>query len=302
MSILETPCFQNEDAAREHLEKLRWANGVVCPHCGSVGNARRLEGKSTRKGAYKCRDCRKPFSVTVGTIFESSHVKLHKWFMAVYFLCSSKKGFSAHQLHRAIGVTYKTAWFMEHRIREAMREGSLNQQLGGGGKVVEVDETFWGNKGKHRAGARGYAHKEKIFSLVERGGKTRSFHVQNIKAATLRPILRKQIAQDSHLMTDEAKQYNKLAQDFDKHDVVTHSIGEYVRGNVYTNTIENYFSIMKRGLNGIYQHVSPQHLKRYLCEYDFRYNTRLVTDFQRMEMALDGIQGKRLMYLDSKTA
>lgn len=299
MSILDNPIFHNDDAAREHLEALRWANGVVCPHCGVIGNAKKMEGKSHRKGVYKCRECRKPFSVTVGTIFERSHVPLHKWMLAVYLLSSSKKGFSAHQLHRTLEITYKSAWFMFHRIREVMREGSLGEQMGGMGRIVEVDETYWGNSGKQRKGARGYAHKEKVLSLVERNGKARSFHVPDVKASTLKPILREQIAKETSIMTDEAGQYKGLAKDFQSHDVVCHSIGEYVRGSIYTNTIENYFSIMKRGLKGIYQHVSPKHLRRYLCEYDFRYNSREISDKQRMELALQGIEGKRLMYRDS---
>lgn len=299
MSVIDNPIFHDDDAAREHLESLRWANGVVCPHCGVIGNSKKLEGKSTRKGVYKCRDCRKPFSVTVGTLFERSKIPLHKWMQAVYFLSSSKKGFSAHQLHRMLGVTYKSAWFMFHRIREAMREGTLGEQMGGPGRVVEVDETYWGNSGKQRKGARGFAHKEKVLSLVERDGKARSFHVPDVKASTLKPILMEQIKQETSIMTDEARQYIGLEKHFQSHDHVCHSIGEYVRGNIYTNTIENYFSIMKRGLKGIYQHVSPQHLRRYLCEYDFRYNSREITDKERMELALQGIEGKRLMYKDS---
>lgn len=301
---LTNPIFNDEEAARKHLERIRWPHGPACPHCGEAENIRKMEGKSHRPGLYKCRSCRKPFSVTVKTIFERSKIPLHKWVLATHLMCSSKKGYSAHQLHRTLGVTYKTAWFMAHRIRESMRETKHDNKLGGGGSPVEADETYWGNKGKHRKGARGWAHKEKILSLVDRKtGKVRSFHVASVNAKTLRPILNQQIEADSHLMTDEAGVYRSkrpnIAADYSNHSVVVHHIGEYVRGDAHTNTVEGYFSILKRGMNGVYQHCSPAHLKRYVGEFDFRYNYRSglgYDDIDRASIALKGADGKRLMY------
>jgi transposase-like protein len=293
---LSNPIFEDETKAREYLESIRWPNGTVCPHCGSIDKVYSLNGHAHRPGLYKCADCRKQFSVTVGTLFERSHVPLHKWLLTVHLLCASKKGHSSHQIHRMIGVTYKTAWFMTHRIREAMKDPVFTKQLGGGGNTIEADETFWGNKGKQRRGARGYAHKEKIFSLVERGGQVRSFHVQSVAGDTLKPIMRAQIAQDTHIMTDDMGGYKGLEADFESHDVVCHSQGEYVRGRIHTNTIENYFSILKRGLRGVYQHVGANHLRRYIAEFDFRYNHRHITDQERTVIALRGIEGKRVLY------
>lgn len=310
MCDLSAPHFKDEDKAREYLEALRWPHGPVCPHCGSVEGAYAIQ-TARRAGLYKCKDCRKQFTVTVGTVFERSKIPLTKWLMATYLMCSSKKGISSHQLHRMLGVTYKTAWFMTHRIREAMREG-FDTPLGGNGKVVEADETF-GNERKPRSQGkkgRGYAHKSKVLSLVERGGRVRSFHVPSVNAETLKPILQEQIHADSHIMTDDAGQYSYTNQfgtksrldGFAAHDVVRHGIGEYVRGNIHTNVVESYFSIFKRGLKGSYHHVSKKHLKRYLCEFDFRYNYRSaleINDAARAEIALQGIGGKRLMYRDS---
>lgn len=295
------PIFHNADTAREYLESIRWPNGPECPHCGAVNEATKLAAKTkaTRDGVYKCRPCRKPFSVTVGTVFERSHIPLHKWLTAFHLLAASKKGISSHQLSRMLGLTYKSAWFMSHRIREAMKAPALAPLLGGKGKVVEADETFWGNHKKQRKGARGYAHKEKIFSLVERGGKVRSFHVPSVAAKTLRPIMQEQIAKETAIMTDDMGAYYHIGDDFKSHDVIRHGIKEYVRGNIHTNTIENYFSILKRGLTGVYQHVGANHLRRYVGEFDFRYNSREMTDAERTEMALIGIAGKRLMYRDS---
>ncbi len=207
MSNLTNPIFQDADKAREYLESLRWPNGPICPHCGNGERIYPLKGKSHRKGLYKCKECRKQFSVTVKTLFERSKIDLNLWLLAVYLLCSSKKGISSHQLHRTLGVTYKTAWFMTHRIREAMRDSDFKRKLGGKNVTVEVDETFWGNKGKQRKGATGYAHKEKIFSLVERKGEVRSFHVPSVTAATLRPIMREQISRESNIITDEMRSY-----------------------------------------------------------------------------------------------
>lgn len=299
MSNINAPYFQDEDKAREYLESIRWPDGLVCPHCGGTEKVYRLKGKSHRKGLLKCGHCRKQFTVTVGTLFERSRIPLHKWLLAAYLLCSSKKGISAHQLHRMLGITYKSAWFMTHRIREAMADSFFTDKLGGGDKYVEADETYWGNNGKHRPGARGTAHKEKIFSLVERGGRVRSFHVSAVNADTLKPILRDQVESDTHVVTDEMGAYRGLGKDFTEHSVVCHSKGQYVRGPIYTNTIENYFSILKRELTGVYQHCGPQHLRRYVGEFDFRYSNRDCDDIERTMIALQGIEGKRLMYRDS---
>ena len=299
MATATAPYFHDEQKAREYLEASRWPNGPVCPHCGGSEKIYRLQGKTARPGLLKCGHCRRQFTVTVGTLFERSHIPLHKWLYAAYLLCSSKKGISSHQLHRMLDITYKSAWFMTHRIREAMADSVFTNKLGGNGKYVEADETYWGNKGKQRRGARGYAHKEKIFSLVERGGRVRSFHVTKVNAATLKPILREQVEADTHVVTDEYRAYRGLQKDFIKHSTVCHSKGEYSRGAIYTNTIEGYFSILKRGLTGVYQHCGPQHLRRYVGEFDFRYNNRKCDDFERTAVALRGIEGKRLMYRDS---
>ena len=306
MCDLTSPYFQDEDSAREYLENKRWPYGPVCPHCGGTERNYPIkadESKKIRKGLYQCNDCDKQFTVTVGTVFERSKVPLNKWLLATYLMCSSKKGISAKQLERSLGVTYKTAWFMAHRIREAMRDDSPSL-LGGEGSTVEVDETFWGGK-KPRwdKDGRGYDHKEKILTLVERNGRARSFHVNEVNANTLRPILKDQIKQDSVIYTDEAPQYcltkTKMTDEFQDHEHVKHGIGQYVRGDIHTNTIEGYFSIFKRGMNGVYQHCSKQHLKRYLCEYDFRYSHREklgYNDMDRTNAALRGIDGKRIMY------
>jgi transposase-like protein len=287
--------FTDDNAAREHLEAIRWPEGAFCPHCEAVDRQSKLEGKSHRPGLYFCGHCRKQYTVTVGTVFERSKVALHKWVLATHLICSSKKGMSAHQLHRLLGVTYKTAWFMAHRIREAMTI-TPNGPLGSGGGTVEADETYWGNSGKQRPGARGGAHKMKVFSLVERDGDVRSFHVPNVTAKTLGDVLKNQVAQDANLMTDDAGQYKKVGKKFASHEVVNHSAGEYSRGHAHTNTIEGFFSILKRGLVGTFHHVGEQHLQRYVHEFDFRYNNRKVSDSERSENALKGIAGKRLTY------
>ncbi len=302
MSVLDSELFKDDEAARRHLEAIRWPNGPVCPHCGSVDSSKRLEDSPNhRPGLHKCYDCGRQYTVTVGTLFERSKIPLHKWFLAVYFLCSSKKGMSSHQLHRMLGVTYKTAWFMTHRIREAMRDSGGFDLMGEDGGTVEVDETFWGNrKPKGQKKGRGYDHKEKILSLVEReGSRVRSYHVERVNEATLKPILVEQIHEDACIMTDEAGQYCNLHKSFARHDHVSHGIGEYVRGDVHTNTVESYYSVLKRGLTGTYHHVSKQHLKRYVGEFDFRYNYRNVDDVTRTIEALRGIEGKRMMYRDS---
>ena len=285
--------FNDKHAARKHLESVRWPDGPICPHCGCVDNAHRIKGGRT--GLLFCGDCRKQFTVTVGTLFERSKVPLHKWLLAVHLLSASKKGMSSHQMHRMLGVTYKTAWFMAHRIRESMRE--LNPgPMGGENQVIEADESFVGGKAKNKK----YGpppKKEAVFSLLERDGRVRSFHVPAVNAKTLRPIIVTQVDRKSYLMTDEAGAYKSVGKEFKGHGTVNHSIQEYVRGTFWhTNTIEGYFSIMKRGLTGVYQHVSQQHLKRYLGEFDFRYNERQITDAERADKALKGIGGKRLTY------
>jgi transposase-like protein len=306
-SALSAKFFHDEKAAYRWLEEVVWPNGPVCPHCGCTGRITVVGGKTARMGLKRCLDCKKQFTVTVGTVFERSHVPLNLWLQAAHLLCSSKKGMSSHQIHRILGVTYKTAWFMTMRLREAMREGHF-PMLGGDRKAVEVDETYVGGKEKNRHASkrknagRGGAGKEAVLSLVERGGKVRSHHVADVKASTLRPILNAQIATDTMLMTDEAVVYRTIGTDFRHHLTVEHGIGEYVRGGVHTNTIEGYFSIFKRGITGTYHHVSQKHLKRYLAEFDFRYNERMAlgtSDAERTTKVLAGIVGKRLLYRDS---
>lgn len=299
MCDITDPIFHDEDKAREHLEAIRWPDGAVCPSCGMQTYVKPLGGKSMGPGWYHCKQCRQKFTVRVGTVYERSKIPLHKWVLATHLLTSSKKGMSAHQLHRMLGVTYKTAWFMAHRIREAMRpHDDENGPLGGSNKVVEADETYIGGKAKNRAYAKKPPKKEAVVSLVERGGKVRSTHVANVTSKNLRPILVTQIDRKTFLMTDESPVYTKTGDEYAGHGTVNHSISQYVRGGgfLHTNTIENYFSIMKRGINGVYQHVSQQHLKRYLGEFDFRYNGRELTDTERATLALKGIEGKRLTY------
>ena len=296
---LQNPIFTNENAAREALEVCRWPNGPVCPHCGSVERIVLIGGekRSHRSGLYYCNGCKGQFTVTVGSVFERSKVPLTKWWLATFLLGSSKKGMSSHQLHRMLGVTYKTAWFMTHRIREAMREGHF-EPLGGEGKFVESDETYTGGKAKNRA-YKAPPPKEAVVALVERGGKVRSFHVPEVTAQTMKPIIVDAITKDSHFRTDESGVYWNIGEQFASHTTVVHSIGEYVRGDAHTNTIEGYFSILKRGIYGVYHHVSQQHLKRYLGEFDFRYNYRVAlgfTDKQRTDAIMRGIAGKRLTY------
>ncbi|MEQ8397527.1 IS1595 family transposase [Thalassobaculum sp.] len=301
MLDLTNPIYTDVDAAREHLESIQWPEGPICPHCGSVENITKLQGKSTRPGVYKCNACTKPFSVTVGTVFERSKIPLTKWLLATHLLVSSKKGMSAHQLHRMLGVTYKTAWFMAHRIREAMAERTVPPGgMGGPNKVVEVDETYVGGKAKNRA-FKEPPKKHAVVALVERDGKVRSMHITNVNAKTLRPILVTHISRKSMLMTDESPVYPKIGREFANHGTVNHSADEYVRlgGFMHTNTAENYFSILKRGIVGVYHHVSEAHLHRYVAEFDFRYNNRSkhgVEDGDRAVAALKGIGGKRLTY------
>lgn len=310
MTDLTKAIYTSEDAAREHLEAIRWNGKPFCPHCGGTDKIKKLEGKSTRPGVYKCNDCRKPFTVTVGTVFERSKIPLNKWLLAAQLMAASKKGISSHQIHRMLGVTYKSAWFMTHRLREAMSD-TPNGPIGGSGSIVEVDETYWGTSKEKPKGARGGDHKMKVLSLVEREGNKRSFHVPNVTAKTLRPILEKHIHEETHLMTDEAAVYKGADRSFEAHSTVNHSAGEYVRitGKTIasTNTVESSFAILKRGLYGTFHHVGEQHLQRYVTEFDFRWNHRAkfgVTDDQRAAAMLKGVEGKRLMYVqpDRKTA
>jgi transposase-like protein len=301
MCKLNAQHLKNEDKARAYLESLRWPSGKpTCPHCGVIGDHYALEGEAHRPGLWKCSACRQQFSVTVGTVFERSKIPLTKWLMAVHLLCSSKKGMSSHQLHRTLGVTYKTAWFMSHRIREAMKaEGGI---MGAGGGTVEADETYIGRKPGTKKAHAGFGHKNTVFALVERSGRVQSRHISGAKFDAIKEELRANVAPEAKLMTDEAKMYRNVGKDFAQHEVVKHSQREYVRGNAHTNTVEGYFSIFKRGMNGVYQHCRSNHLHRYLAEFDFRYNYRTAAgyeDSERSEMALKGIGGKRLMYRDS---
>jgi transposase-like protein len=301
------PIFTDPNKAREHFEAIRWPNGPYCPFCGVVDRVAALGGKSMGPGWYHCKDCRKKFTAAVGTIYERSHIPLTKWLLATHLMCASKKGMSAHQLHRMLGLPYKTAWFMAHRIREGMRVLNPKGPLGGKGKTVEADETYIGGKEKNKhtrkrtKGNIGGQGKEIVFSLVERNGTVRSQQIPEVSAKTLRPILVAQIDAKTFLMTDDAGQYRHMNRDF-AHQVVNHGIGEYVRGPAHTNTIEGYFSILKRGISGVYHHVSQQHLKRYLAEFDFRYNERMaldVTDAERAIKAVKGVVGKRVTYQET---
>jgi transposase-like protein len=296
-SMFNAPHFQSPEAAREYLEALRWGQDRVCPHCGTVN-----ESFATKKaGVYRCRvkECRKDFSVTTKSVMESSHIKLNVWLQAFFLMSSSKKGMSSHQLHRALGITYKSAWFLTHRIREAMRSGGLLPPMGGAGKTVEADETYIGRlKGqpKRRGGA---SHKNTVMTLVERGGSARSFHIDTTTVAQVAPIVRANISRESRLMTDEARHYREVGKEYISHDAVHHAAEEYVRGDIYTNTVEGYYSIFKRGMKGVYQHCSEKHLHRYLSEFDFRYSNRValgVNDGERADLAIKGAAGKRLTY------
>src|ERR1700730_12680746 len=298
-SVISDKHFHDERAAYAYVEARIWPNGPICPHCGNADPSRMklFAGKSPRLGVRQCNDCRKPFTVKIGTIFESSHVPLRIWLQAIHMICSSKKGISSNQLHRTFGVTLKTAWFMSHRLREAMRSGDL-APMGGPGTIVEIDETFIGQKGDMPK-RRGFAHKHAILSLVERGGKVRSFHVAGTSAAQLVPTLRANIAKETAVMTDEAGQYAHLGKDFASHEFVNHSAGEDGRGDVHTHTLEGYYSIFKRGMKGVYQHCSEKHLHRYVAEFDFRYSNRIAlgtNDMERAEKLAKGIVGKRLTY------
>ncbi|MEP6827939.1 MAG: IS1595 family transposase [Aestuariivirga sp.] len=302
MSDLSNPIFKSETKARLWLEAQIWPNGPVCPHCGS-DDATRLEGEAHRDGLLQCNACRQQFTATVGTVFERSKIALTKWLMAVYLLSASKKGISTAQLSRMLDLPYKTAWFMTHRIREAMKDGK--SPLGGEGKTVEVDETYIGNgtrRSRMKNGAKFGLDKWKVVALVERDGKARSVHVDFLTANKVRSTLVTNVDRNSDLMTDESNIYTNVGQEFASHQTVNHSIKEYGRGEVTTNTVEGFFSIFKRGMRGIYQHCGEAHLHRYLAEFDFRYSHRVklgYSDMERANMVLKGIVGKRLMYRQS---
>ena len=310
MCDLTNPIFTDPDKAREHLEALHWPNGPNCRHCGNADPSRvtKLAGKSTRPGVYKCNECTKPFSVTVGTAMERSKIPLNKWLLAMHLMMASKKGVSAHQIHRMLGITYQSAWFMCHRLREGMNDTSHKAEGGLGGKneAVEVDETYVGGKAKNRA-FKEPNPKKAVVSLVERDGRVASFHVANVTAKTVRPIIVTNVNRASVLMTDEAPIYKGVGKEFARHHAVNHSAGEYARlgGYIHVNTAENFYSILKRGITGIYHQVSEAHLHRYLAEFDFRYNNRSklgVEDAERTERALKGLQGKRLTYHQPRQA
>jgi transposase-like protein len=303
-AVLQNPIFTDNDKAREWLEARVWANGRPCPHCGVMDNSSVLKGKSHRAGLYQCNACREQFTVTVGTVFERSKIALSKWLAALFLMVASKKGVSAHQVHRMLGISYKSTWFMMHRLREAMRVGGL-APMGGAGGIVEVDETFIGRKKGVEPRAGYVKHKHAVLTLVERGGSVRSFHVDSVAAADVVPIVKANIARESHVMTDEAARYAKLGNDFAKHDAVDHSREEYAYKDhktgvtISTNTVEGYYSIFKRGMKGVYQHCSEKHLHRYLAEFDFRYSNRSALgceDVERAERMALGIVGKRLTY------
>jgi len=309
MSILSAPYLHDEVEAYRFVEKRIWPNGPVCPHCGGTERISPMKGKSTRIGAYKCYQCRKPFTVKIGTVFESSHIPMHKWLQAIFLMSSSKKGISSNQLHRTLGITLKSAWFLSHRIREAMRSGDLSP-LGGSGKIVEADETYYGKTAEPRPrnkylppytkqGRSGPSNKRAILSLVERGGQIRSFHMAQANKINVHDLVSQNVARETALHTDESRLYHGVGPQFERHETVKHSVGEYVRGDVHTNTVENVFSVFKRGMKGTYQHCAEKHLHRYLAEFDFRYNSRQATgvdDIARADQALRGVVGKRLTY------
>lgn len=307
---LTDPRFQDAEKARQWLEAQRWPQGPVCSHCGSY-SATALHGKAHRKGVYQCNDCRGQFTVTTGSVMERSKIPLNKWLMAMHLMASSKKGVSAHQLHRTLGIGYQAAWFLAHRIREAMQDDVTSSgPLGGSGKIVEADETYFGkretpvktrrgNRPYTKGGKSGGAQKRAVVALVERGGKVRTFHVHHATANSVREILVRNVSRNTTLHTDESKLYTKTGREFGGHQTVTHSKGEYVRGLVHTNTVEGVFSVFKRGMKGIYQHCGEAHLFRYLAEFDFRYNRRTalgVTDTERTTQLIQQLGGKRLTY------
>jgi transposase-like protein len=296
--VFSAPHMQNEEAAYAYVEARIWPNGPVCPHCGGVERIGKMAGKATRIGLHKCYQCRRQFNVKVGTIFEASHLPMTVWLQAMFLMASSKKGISANQLHRSLGVTLKTAWFLSHRIREAMTSGNVSM-FGATGGAVEVDEAYIGHQ-KGKVPTRGGGHKMKVLSLLDREtGAVRSFTNPDLTAKDIHPIMLANIAREARLMTDEARLYWKIGKDFASHESTTHARFEFARGDVTTNRVEGYFSIFKRGMRGIYQHCGEQHLHRYLAEFDFRYTNRIangINDVERADIALAGVVGKRLTY------
>jgi transposase-like protein len=297
MCDLTNPAFTDEDKAREFLEASRWPDGPVCPFCGQSETVAKLGGKSMGQGWYHCSSCRDKFTVRVGTIMERSHIQMHKWLLASHLVVASKKGISALQLSRMLGITYKSSWFMCHRIREGMTPKSVGP-IGGESKVVEADESFIGGKAKNRAYAKKEPKKHTVLTLVERDGKSRSFHVANVKAKTLREKIVTTVSRKSHLMTDELASYEKVGKEFANHGAANHSANEFAKlgGFAHTNTAECRFSLMKRAVFGTHHSISEAHLPRYLAEWDFKWNTRKMTDGERAAEALSGMEGKRLTY------
>jgi len=315
MSVLSQPHFHNEPEAFKFLERIVWADGVICPHCGVVGgrvyDLSGVRGKPSKKspegairyGLKKCGECRKQFTAGVGTVFEHARMPLHKMLQAVHLIVSSKKGISSHQLSRILEVQYNTAWFLSHRIREAMRSGDLAVPFGSGGGAVEVDETYFVTKKGARIPRGGWSHKMAVLALVDRDSKQmRTFAFENLRAEKVHPIIRANISREARLMTDEARMYWRIGKEFAEHGSNIHGLGHYVDKNdrtIHTNTVEGAFSIFKRGMKGVYQHCGEQHLHRYLAEFEFRYNNRIangVDDRQRACSAVAGIVGKRLTY------
>jgi transposase-like protein len=303
--VLSATQFQNEEGAFAYVESRLWPHGPTCHHCGNVDQKRihKMEGKTTRLGLYKCNECRKPFTVRMGTIFESSHLPLHLWLQIIHLMCASKKGIATRQIQRMLVCSMKTAWFLTHRIREAMCDGSL-APMGGIGGIVEADETFIGRK-EGSIKRRGHGHKNAVLSLVDRKtGQVRSFHVEGTSAADIIPIIKGNVAKETSIMTDEGGHYSKLGGHFASHESVSHKAEEYVRGSVHTNTVEGFYSVFKRGMTGVYQHCSERHLHRYLSEFDFRYSNRVrlgVDDVARANRALQGVKGKRLTYQTTRS-
>jgi transposase-like protein len=311
--VLSHPRFQDEQAAYDWVEAHLWPHGPQCPRCGGLDRNTKLNGKSTRIGVYKCKDCRKPYTVKVGTIFEDSHIPMRMWLQAIALLAASKKGISSNQLHRMLGITLKSAWFMSHRIREAMRVGGLKPPMGGEGGVVEIDETVYGRAATHPKGRQKYPtsmHKNIVLSLVERGGSVRSFHIENMSVSQTVPLVNANVSRETRLMTDKARYYAQRLRDYASHDRVDHSKDEYVRHEdgrpvIHTNTVEGFFSVFKRGMRGTYQHCKEKHLHRYLAEFDFRYNNRKalgIEDAERAAKMVKGVKGKRLTYRTARGA
>ena len=301
MSVnLTNPIFHDEDAARAHLESVRWPDGPTCPHCGEVDNVTLLHGKSHRKGLIYCNSCEQPFSVMVGSVMERSKIPLTKWVLGFHLMAAAKKGVSAHQLHRMLGITYKSAWFLAMRIREAMGlDPETEETMGGGGSIVESDETFVGGKKKNVHKGKPEPKKHAVMALVERGGELKARHLPNVTAKTVREVLDKHVDKGSHLSTDDSLVYYHVGKEYSEHSAVNHSKGEYVRGDAHVNTAESFFALLKRGVYGSFHAVSEQHLHRYVTEAAFKFNNRIargVNDTERTKNAIRGASGKRLMY------